>query len=83
MRWDAKATDPKATIRSVSLQWAEAAKGPWHPIGPSPLANTGEYEWRVPAGVPTKVYLRLTVRDSAGRKAVAETPVPCTLPLRR
>ncbi len=30
------------------------------------LANTGQYGWRVPAGVPARVYLKATARDAAG-----------------
>jgi hypothetical protein len=34
---------------------------------PRPLANTGEYVWKIPANFPThKVYLKYTARDAAG-----------------
>jgi hypothetical protein len=37
------------------------------------LPNTGRYTWQVPANTPPKVYLKLTVRDTAGNAAVAKT----------
>lgn len=42
---------------------------------------TGSIIWRVPANTPPKVYLRLTVRDSAGNAAIAETPEPVSVDL--
>ena len=42
-------------------------------IGPGELHNTGRYAWQPAPDVPPNVYLRLTVRDTAGNKAVAQT----------
>jgi hypothetical protein len=41
------------------------------------LANTGQYVWRVPAGVPARVYLKATARDSAGnvKEVVTREPI--------
>jgi len=83
MTWRADSTKPNVTIRAVTLQWADPDKLPlWRSIGPAEMANTGSYSWRVPAGVPDKVYLRLTVRDSDGRVSVAQSR-SVRLPLRR
>jgi hypothetical protein len=45
------------------------------------LANTGQYSWRVPAGVPAHVYLKATARDAAGnvRERVTVDPIPVDL----
>ena len=83
LSWRATSSHPNATIHSVSLQWAEAdCPWRWHPIGPAAMANTGRYSWPVPAVIPDKVYLRLTVRDSDGHVAVTQT-LAVRLPLRR
>jgi hypothetical protein len=41
------------------------------------LANTGQFAWRVPAGVPARVYLKATARDAAGnvREVVTRDPI--------
>ena len=59
----------------VTLEWS-AQSGPdaqWKLIGPGELPNTGRYAWQPTPDVPPNVYLRLTVRDTAGNKAVAQT----------
>jgi hypothetical protein len=40
------------------------------------LANTGQYAWRVPAGVPARVYLKVTARDAAGNVKEVVTREP-------
>jgi hypothetical protein len=41
------------------------------------LANTGQYGWRVPVGVPARVYLKATARDAAGnvKEVVTREPI--------
>ncbi len=41
------------------------------------LANTGQYGWRIPAGVPARVYLKATARDAAGnvKEVVTREPI--------
>jgi hypothetical protein len=41
------------------------------------LANTGQYSWKVPAGVPARVYLKATARDAAGnvKEVVTREPI--------
>ena len=41
------------------------------------LANTGQFGWRVPAGVPARVYLKATARDAAGnvKEVVTREPI--------
>lgn len=41
------------------------------------LANTGQYGWRVPAGVPARVYLKVTARDAANnvKEVVTREPI--------
>ena len=66
--------DCDVAIRSVSLHWAVRVDGPWRTIGdPTKMVKTDRYWWQVPASVPPRVYLRLTVCDTAGRTAAAQT----------
>jgi hypothetical protein len=62
--------------------------GPWQPVAaanelvqqaststPSArrLPNTGSFAWRVPAGLPPRVYLKVVARDSAGNEKTVIT----------
>jgi hypothetical protein len=76
-----KANDRNLTQTPITIQWAERPAGPWESIGPAELPNTGRFSWQVPANIPPRVYLRLTVRDQAGNVAVAETPQPVLVDL--
>ena len=70
-----EAADKNLAANPVTLEWA-AQSGPdaqWKLIGPGELPNTGRYAWQPTPDVPPNVYLRLTVRDTAGNKAVAQT----------
>jgi hypothetical protein len=84
---------------SVVLEWSERKEGPWTPVSPEPLSNnlpeqagagpektntpTGSYSWQIPDRMPPRVFLRLSVRDTAGNPAVAETREPVTIDLAR
>ena len=89
LAWIAK--DKHLTANPIALEWAAQPDGPWNVIGAAELPNTGAADpmyagtpepptglvrWKPPANVPPSVYLRLTVRDTAGNKAVAQTPKP-------
>jgi hypothetical protein len=91
------ASDRNLAASAIVLEWAERKEGSWVPISPEPLANnlpeqaasgldrqnvpTGSYSWQIPDRMPPKVYLRLSVRDTAGNVAVAETREPVIIDL--
>ena len=79
LRWVAK--DKNLTATPITLQWAAQPGGPWQPIGGPELPNNGSHVWQVPPGVPPRVFLRLTVRDTAGNTGVAETSEPILVDL--
>jgi len=82
LKW--KASDENLTATPITIQWAERPSGPWNSIGPEQMPNTGSYSWTVPEkGIPFQVYLRLTVRDTAGNMNVAETDQPQLIDLVR
>jgi hypothetical protein len=76
-----KAEDRNLDSNPVSLEWSPNRDGPWEFIGDPKLPNTGRYTWNVPDRTPPKVYLKLTVRDTAGNVAVAQTPEPVLIDL--
>ena len=45
------------------------------------LANTGQYSWRVPAGIPARVYLKATATDEAGNVMPRATKEPILVDL--
>ncbi len=79
IRWEA--IDKNLASTPVSLEWAEQPTGPWLSIGGAALANTGTHSWTVPTNVPPRVFLKLSVRDTAGNVAVAQTPEPVLVDL--
>jgi hypothetical protein len=73
LSWTAK--DRNLGPAPITLEWAERPTGPWQPIATG-LQNTGPFAWHLPPSLPSHVYLKLTVRDTAGNVAVAVTRDP-------
>ena len=71
LRWTA--SDANLAAAPVLLEYAPQPAGPWQKIGDW-QANTGRFIWALGAGLPGKVYLRLTVKDEAGN--VTQVPAP-------
>jgi hypothetical protein len=69
------ATDRNLAPNPITLEWAEQKDGEWHTIA-ARLANTGRHVWQLPPKLPDRVYLRLTVRDTAGNEGVAVSREP-------
>jgi hypothetical protein len=78
LRWWSR--DKNLAEHPVTLEWAEQPQGQWQPIAKD-LAGTGSYSWKVPAGSPVQVYLRLRVLDRAGNEGMAVTGRPQTIDL--
>ena len=73
LRW--RADDNNLEPRPISLYYSSRPAGPWSAVATS-LENTGEYAWRVERHVPTRFYLRLEARDTAGNLAAFQTREP-------
>ena len=73
LSWIAKDRNLGAT--PITLEWSERPTGPWQPIAAN-LPNTGRHPWHLPPSLPSHVYLKMTVRDTAGNMAVAVTREP-------
>lgn len=80
VRWEA--ADELLGERPIALAFSAAAGGPWTTIADQ-LENTGEYAWKLDAGVPEQFFLRLTVRDEAGNEQTVESREPVTLDRQR
>src|SRR5262249_37520272 len=59
------AADEHLGANPVVLEYASSADGPWTPITPAPLPNTGQYAWTT-TGMPYRAFLRVRVTDLAG-----------------
>ncbi len=70
------AVDRNLPANPITLEWAERKEGPWRIIGEGPLPNSRQYPWHLPEGIPSRVFLKLTVRDTAGNAAKAKTEKP-------
>jgi hypothetical protein len=73
LRW--RAADDNLEARPISIFYSSHPVGPWSAIATS-LENTGEYAWRVERHVPTRFYLRIEARDTAGNLAASQTRDP-------
>ncbi|VAX38435.1 hypothetical protein MNBD_PLANCTO02-1246, partial [hydrothermal vent metagenome] len=78
LRWKVEEAHPMS--RSVAISYAATLDGPWEEIvGWS--EDTNNYLWSVKAGMPPKVYVRISARDAAGNVTHAETPNPIVVDL--
>jgi hypothetical protein len=68
--WQPVVTSTSEVQQAAASASASSAAGQW-------IANTGTYAWRVPAGLPPRVYLKVTARDAAGniREVVTRDPI--------
>ncbi len=57
------AEDLNLGTNPVLLSWSSSTEGPWRAMTSVPLENTGRFVWKIPDGVPGKVYIRLDVCD--------------------
>jgi hypothetical protein len=86
-----KATDKNFGEDPITIEWSDKPTGPWQPAAAADLAqagtgqpaqarrlpNTGHFAWRVPAGLPPRVHLKVSARDAAGnvKEVVTREPI--------
>ncbi len=73
LRW--RAADDNLDERPIALYYSSRPVGPWSAVATN-LENTGAYAWRVERHVPTRFYLRLEARDTAGNLSAFQTREP-------
>jgi hypothetical protein len=66
------AIDANIERRPITISYAENPAGPWTPIVKGE-ENKGTYLWRMPAELPSEVYIRVEAVDKAGNIGSAET----------
>jgi hypothetical protein len=85
------AVDRNLANNPITIEWAERKEGPWNPIGDQlpnssatgalPAEASGSYIWQLPERMPSRVYLKLTVLDTAGNRAIAQADKPVLIDL--
>ncbi len=76
LEWGATPTGPWKPVALTGSEPVVQATAINTPVAKR-LANTGQFAWRVPAGVPARVYLKATARDAAGnvKEVVTREPI--------
>jgi hypothetical protein len=78
LEWSDKPNGPWQPVVAGEVGEVQAVAGSSGPVSSGRwLPNTGSYAWRVPAGLPPRVYLKVTARDAAGntREVVTRDPI--------
>jgi len=70
IRWTA--IDAQLPARPIELTYRRPPDPTWLPISTDPLANTGRYDWRVPAEIAGHIEMRATVSDLGGHRVESE-----------
>jgi hypothetical protein len=70
-----RAQDSNLEAKPIGLFFSSRPTGPWSVIATN-LENTGDYAWRVERYVPSRIYLRVEARDTAGNLAAFQTREP-------
>ncbi len=91
-----KAIDKNFGDDPITIEWSDKPLGPWQAVAVAGdviqaganttpqvrrLSNTGSYSWRVPAGLPPRVYLKVIARDAAGNEKTVITRDPILVDL--
>ena len=89
LQWEA--SDKNFGDDPITLEWCEGPTGPWRPVAVANAAetlgtakrlpNTGKHSWKVPAGLPPRVYLKVTAKDAAGNATEQVTREPILVDL--
>jgi hypothetical protein len=67
-----QASDKNLGPQPIALCWAREPTGPWLPII-TQIENTGRYVWRLPPGVPSRVWVQVEASDLAGNVGTGRT----------
>jgi hypothetical protein len=67
-----QASDKNLAGQPIALCWSQEPNGPWVPII-TQLENTGRYVWRLPAGLPPRLYVQVEASDLAGNVAAVHS----------
>jgi len=91
-----KAMDKNFADDPITIEWSDKPTGPWQSVAANSgglqqagvaattvqrLPNSGSCAWRVPAGLPPRVYLKVVARDAAGNEKTVVTRDPVLVDL--
>ena len=71
LRWTA--VDGNLGARPVELRYRRLPETEWHEVAPDMMANTGRFDWRIPAAVSGPVVFQVIVTDKGLHRSVGET----------
>ena len=72
IHWQATDAHPASRPVMISVR-ADSPDSRWQIITPTPVENTGQYNWLISARCPAKVHVRIDVHDELGNLSFAET----------
>ncbi|MGB2985793.1 MAG: tetratricopeptide repeat protein [Phycisphaerae bacterium] len=73
IRWTA--IDAHFGPRPVEITYQQPPDESWHPVTLDSLANTGQYDWRLPEDLHGPITLRLAVSDRGGHRVISDRQV--------
>jgi hypothetical protein len=68
-----QANDKNLSPRPIAIYYADRTDLPWQLIA-SGLENTGSYQWRLPANLPGRFFLRVEATDLGGNIGAIQVP---------
>ena len=77
-----KTADGNAHSKPVRFDYSVNPNGPWSQMSDW-RADTGRFDWQVPARAPARVFVRMLVRDSAGNIGQIAYPDPVVIDVSR
>jgi hypothetical protein len=80
LEWSDAPTGPWKPVATTGTDPVVQATAMTAPVARR-LANTGQYSWKVPPGIPARVYLKATARDAAGNVKEVITREPMLVDL--
>jgi hypothetical protein len=76
IEWSDRPTGPWQPAAAAEVLQTGVGQMP-QPAQAKRLPNTGQFPWRVPAGLPPRVYLKVSARDAAGnvKEVITREPI--------
>jgi Flp pilus assembly protein TadD len=73
IRWTA--IDRHLKARPIEIAYRRPPADTWSPVVPEPVANTGQYDWRLPPELTGPLAIRVSVEDDGGHVIRSEEQV--------
>lgn len=73
IRWSA--VDAHFDSRPIRIRYMQPPNRTWHYVSQEPLANTGRYDWRLPAGLRGSLAIQIEVVDRGENRVLSERSI--------